>query len=66
MTQNLIPAIDAFTAFTDRYANLFHDKRLHKGFQACITGILASGTTRLTRIARDNPDHVLSSLTFYT
>lgn len=55
MTQNLIPAIDAFTAFTDRYADLFHDKRLHKGFQACITGILASGTTRLSRIARAAP-----------
>jgi hypothetical protein len=55
MTQNLIPAIDAFITFTDQYADLFHDKRLHKGFQACITGILASGTTRLSRIARAAP-----------
>ena len=37
------------------YRDLFHDQRLFKGFQATITGILASGTTRVRQIARASP-----------
>jgi hypothetical protein len=29
-------------SFTADYRDLFHDQRLYKGFQATITGILAS------------------------
>lgn len=45
----------AIESFTADYRDLFKDARLYKGFQATITGILASGTTRIRQIARAAP-----------
>jgi Transposase DDE domain len=47
--------LSAIESFTAHYRDLFHDARLYKGFQATITGILASGTTSLRQIARAAP-----------
>jgi Transposase DDE domain len=47
--------LTALQTFTSEYRDLFHDKRLFKGFEATITGILASGTTRIRQIARAAP-----------
>ncbi len=47
--------LSALESFTSEYRDLFKDKRLFKGFQATITGILASGTTRVRQIARAAP-----------
>lgn len=47
--------LTALESFTANYRDLFKDTRLYKGFQATITGILASGTTRIRQIARAAP-----------
>jgi hypothetical protein len=47
--------LTALESFTSDYRDLFKDARLYKGFQATITGILASGTTRVRQIARAAP-----------
>lgn len=47
--------LTAIESFTADYRDLFKDARLYKGFQATITGILASGTTRIRQIARAAP-----------
>jgi hypothetical protein len=47
--------LTALESFTANYRDLFKDARLYKGFQATITGILASGTTRIRQIARAAP-----------
>ena len=47
--------LTALESFTQNYQDLFHDARLFKGFQATISGILASGTTRIRQIARAAP-----------
>ena len=47
--------LTAIESFTADYRDLFKDARLYKGFQATITGILGSGTTRIRQIARAAP-----------
>ena len=51
----LTEPLTAIESFTAHYRDLFKDARLYKGFQATITGILGSGTTRIRQIARAAP-----------
>ena len=54
MTPILHPE-SALENYTRDYADLFKDQRLFTGFQATITGILGSGTTRIAQIAKSAP-----------
>ena len=54
MTQISHPT-SALENYTQDYSDLFKDKRLFTGFQATITGILGSGTTRIAQIAKSAP-----------
>ena len=54
MTQKNHPE-SALKSFTQDYSDLFHDHRLFTAFQATITGIIASQSTRITQIAKSAP-----------
>ena len=41
--------------FVSPYKRLFRDKRLFEGFQACIWGIIGSGSCRVSQMAAHNP-----------
>ena len=41
--------------FVTPYKRLFRDKRLFEGFQACIWGIIGSGSCQVSRVASHNP-----------
>ena len=41
--------------FTAPYKTLLKDRRLHEGFDACVWGIIGSGSCKLTQIAVSNP-----------
>jgi hypothetical protein len=56
MTDFLTTPLETITNFTKSYHNLFKDQRLRKGFDATITGILSSGTTKVSQIARVGQD----------
>jgi len=51
------PAFEAtdLVTFVSPYKKLFRDKRLFEGFQACIWGIIGSGSCRVSQIASHNP-----------
>jgi Transposase DDE domain len=55
MTDFLTAPLETITNFTKSYHDLFKDQRLRKGFDATITGILSSGTTKVSQIARAAP-----------
>lgn len=55
MTDFLTTPLETITNFTKSYHDLFKDQRLRKGFDATITGILSSGTTKVSQIARAAP-----------
>jgi Transposase DDE domain len=55
MTDFLTAPLETITNFTKSYHDLFKDQRLRKGFDATITGILSSGTTKVSQIARTAP-----------
>lgn len=46
---------DGLSAFLEPYHDLFRDRRLVAGFDAALAGILASGGTRLSQMARTAP-----------
>jgi Transposase DDE domain len=54
MTQISHPT-SALENYTQDYSDLFKDQRLFTGFQAIITGILGSGSTRIAQIAKSAP-----------
>jgi hypothetical protein len=58
MTDFLTAPLEIITNFTKSYHDLFKDQRLRKGFDATITGILSSGTTKVNQIARATPQTV--------
>lgn len=41
--------------FTRPYKTLLKDRRLHKGFDACVWGIISSGGCKVSQIAASNP-----------
>jgi len=47
--------LSALEQYSLGYQDLFHDRRLFKGFQATLSGILSSGSTRVRQIARAAP-----------
>ena len=47
--------LSALEHYSLGYQDLFHDRRLFKGFQAILSGILSSGSTRVRQIARAAP-----------
>ena len=47
--------LSALEHYSLGYQDLFHDRRLFKGFQATLSGILSSGSTRVRQIARAAP-----------
>ena len=54
MTRSSEP-LSALEHYSLGYQDLFHDRRLFKGFQATLSGILSSGSTRVRQIARAAP-----------
>jgi Transposase DDE domain len=55
MTDFLTAPLETISNFTKSYHDLFKDQRLRKAFDATITGILSSGTTKVSQIARAAP-----------
>ena len=41
--------------FTQPYKTLLKDRRLHEGFDACVWGIIGSGSCKLSQMAASNP-----------
>ena len=41
--------------FTQPYKTLLKDRRLHEGFDACVWGIIGSGSCKVSQIAASNP-----------
>ena len=41
--------------FTAPYKTLLKDRRLHEGFDACVWGIIGSGSCKVSQIAASNP-----------
>ena len=54
---NLPDTISAssLAAFTAPYKSLLHDRRLFEGFDACVWGIIGSGSCKVSQIAANNP-----------
>lgn len=52
---NSVPEAGQLALFAHGYRDLFGDPRLFSGFQDVLSGILASGSTRLRQIARAAP-----------
>jgi len=42
-------------SFTAPYKQLLHDRRLFEGFNACVWGIIGSGSCKVSQIAASNP-----------
>ena len=45
----------SLAAFTAPYKSLLHDRRLCEGFDACVWGIIGSGSCKVSQIAASNP-----------
>lgn len=55
MTPSAILPVGSLSDFVQPYRTLFRDERLFTAFQAALSGILASGTTRVAQMARVAP-----------
>ena len=53
--EKAVPDASLLSSYTEGYRDLFHDSRIYAGFQTTLTGILASGSTRIRQIARAAP-----------
>lgn len=55
MTHNYNAPLEKLDEYTKQYHDLFKDARLRKGFDSAIIGILGSGSTKVSQIARLAP-----------
>lgn len=55
MTHNYNAPLEKLGEYTKQYHDLFKDARLRKGFDSAITGIIGTGSTKVSQIARLAP-----------
>ena len=55
MTHNYHAPLEKLGEYTKQYHDLFKDACLRKGFDSAITGIIESGSTKVSQIARLAP-----------